>query len=121
MIVPQPMYITARLEAGLKLPDGSVVSVFAIAGKDFGYRVENAEGRTLEVGRDLRSPMAEDYAGVMGALLAFLAAAGEGYAYEMRGGRKSDNTGLFNAATTEWAYQNSDELTLARMELEGDE
>ena len=117
MNVPQPMFITARLEAGVRLADGSVVSVYHIAGNQYGYRIENAEGVTLENQGGLRCPMAADYGAVMETLLSFLGAAAESYAY--RG--ESENSTLFSPAVMEWAYGNADELTMLGMDLLGEE
>jgi len=114
------MFITARLEAGVRLADGSVVSVYHIAGNQYGYRIENAEGVTLENQGGLRCPMANDYGAVMETLLSFLGAAAESYAYGMRGG-VSDNSTIFGPPVMEWAYGNSDELTMLGMDLLGEE
>jgi hypothetical protein len=54
-------------------------------------------------------------------LLSFLSAAGESFRYaERRGkdGMEGENSNLFERELTEWAAQNSDEIEMARMELE---
>lgn len=52
------------------------------------------------------------------ALLSFLGAAAESYSYRQRTGRKGENEDLFPANVVEWAYQNSDEITMLECELD---
>ncbi len=52
----------------------------------------------------------------MESLLAFLGAAAEAHRYSMSG-RTSENSDLFPANVTEWAYQNSDEISILECEL----
>lgn len=54
----------------------------------------------------------------MAALLSFLGAAAEAYAYQISTGRESDNADLFPACIEEWATQYSDELSMLQCELE---
>jgi hypothetical protein len=60
-----------------------------------------------------------------GSLLAFLGAAAESYEWRMReGGSEPDPDGsehLFPPAVVEWAYQNDDEISLLRLEIEESE
>jgi len=68
---------------------------------------------------DLRSGVGGgDIQDGMSNLVGFLSAAGEAYAYQLRTGRASENGDLFPAAVTEWAYQNSDELSMLGLELD---
>jgi hypothetical protein len=76
----------------IDLPDGTEV---------------RAEGFNPKTG-DLRKAFAS--------LLAFLSACGDGYQYEMTGG-KSDNVGLFPEPVPEWAYRFSSELQTTELEL----
>lgn len=57
----------------------------------------------------------------LASLLSFMAACGESYGYAMRQGIElvdSENGELFPADVAEWCYLNSDELTMAAIELE---
>jgi hypothetical protein len=129
MNVPYPMFITSRLEAGLKI-DGraygaktsGTVSVFELGGGDFGYRIEDEKGKTLEVVKGgqgiMHCPIVDDYGEPMRALLDFLTAAAESYHYE---GGLGEYATLFKRKTVEWAWQHSDELEMARWELEPEE
>jgi hypothetical protein len=54
----------------------------------------------------------------MASLLSFLTAAAEAYGYTMRTGRESDNSDLFPAFITEWAYQNADEISIASFDTD---
>ena len=55
---------------------------------------------------------------MFGAFLAFLGACADGYWYEQRTGRESENADLFPPAVAEWAYQHSDEIDMLRLEIE---
>lgn len=55
---------------------------------------------------------------MLATLLTFLGAAAESYSYRQRTGRNGENEDLFPAPVVEWAYQNSDELSMLAMELE---
>ena len=60
----------------------------------------------------------------MKSLLGFLSAAGESFSYaERRGkdGMEGENSDLFPREISEWAAQNSDELSMAILEFENDE
>lgn len=52
--------------------------------------------------------------------LVFLSACGESYAYGLRTGRPGENSDLFPDPIPEWAYCHSEELDLARFEIEGE-
>jgi hypothetical protein len=54
----------------------------------------------------------------MESLLGFLTAAAESHGYTVRTGRESDNSDLFPAFITEWAYQHADDLSMAEYELD---
>lgn len=54
-------------------------------------------------------------------LLSFLSACAEGRNFENRTGRASENSGLFSDEVGAWAEENSDEISMAEMELGGGE
>jgi hypothetical protein len=47
-----------------------------------------------------------------------LDACGESYGYGLRTGQSGENADLFPEQVAEWAYQNSDELSMLACELE---
>lgn len=51
-------------------------------------------------------------------LLAFLGAAAESYRYSMTYPGKGENLDLFPSWVNEWAYMNSDEISMVQLELE---
>lgn len=70
---------------------------------------------------DLRTGVGvDDGPGAMlASLLAFLTACAESISYLPGGG--GENSGLFPRDIAEWAAQHSDELTMLRLEIEGDD
>jgi len=58
-----------------------------------------------------------DARAMLESLLSFLSAAADACSYTMRTGRESDNSGMFPAWVSEWAYGCADELALASLEL----
>lgn len=128
-VVPQPMFISARLMAAYRLPDGSTLHVGAMRRDDEGrvvyaWAVDDETGRELGAGTDLRSGCGApvDYAGIMGTLCAFLGAAAESYGYAMRHpGSAPENLDLFTADVTAWAYQHDDELAMVEYDLAGED
>lgn len=54
-------------------------------------------------------------------LLSFLGAAGESYGFTQRTGIRGECADLFPPVVTEWAYQNSDEITMLGCEIEESE
>ena len=95
-----------------------LVSVQQICGHHFRWSIDFADG-TEHSGDDLRcGAMGADECEMLGTLLARLGAAGESYGYTVRTGRVSDNSDLFPPSIMEWAYVNSDELSMARYALE---
>lgn len=118
MKLKQPVIITPRLLAGIKI-DNAFVSI--------DYAGQTAEGRTryryhidLEhggeySGTDLKS-------GCQGgtlqegleSLLSFLGACAESYRYK---GMNGENSDLFPESIAQWASQNSDEIGMLQCEL----
>lgn len=122
MKLTHPIIITPRLMAGVRVNDawisvewsrrpgdgGRARVRYIIDGPNFEY--ENDDLQTGVGGGHLQS--------MLGTLLAFLGAAAEAYDYERRTGRKSGNADLFPAEVTEWASQNSDEISMLQYEIE---
>lgn len=84
--------------------------------QQYGYSI-NILGETLDSGTDLRSGSGDaiDHAAMLGTVLAFLESDAEKIEF-----RRPWTDLLFSPGTAEWAYGVSDELTMARMELEHD-
>jgi len=123
MILRSPCIITSRLRPGVRLADGSSISIgYSPRSGDAGrvryeYVIDMADGQSCE-GSDLQSgcgggTLREG----LSSLLSFLAAAAEAYSAGMRG-RDSDNADLFPEDVCEWAYQNSDELSMLQVEVD---
>jgi len=66
----------------------------------------------------LRVGQRADNEKAMGALLSFLGTGGEAYRATM-GDRKSDNADMFPPDINEWAYQHSEEISMAHLRLSG--
>ena len=96
----------------------TLVSVQHVCGHQFRWSIDFEDG-SEHSGDDLRcGAMGADECEMLGTLLSFLEAAGEAYGYTLRTGRRSDNYDLFPLGAMEWAYVNSDELSMARYALE---
>ena len=122
--VPQPMFISARLMAALKIGDDDVLHIEAIGRSGEGrvqyrYIIEH-DGTVLHEADDISSGVGAepDYREAMSTLLSFLTAAAEAYRYGMGGDRQSENRDLFPEPVMEWAYQMDSELQCAEMDLE---
>lgn len=116
--VPAPLFISGRLMAALKIDGAGTLHLLAGTRTGEGripytWTIEDADGTELESGDDLSSGVGDpvNYPRTMGTLIAFLGAAAE------RDGDDGDPA-LFNPAVTEWARQNSDELTMAGLEMD---
>lgn len=118
----KPFFISSRLRAAIKI-GGATIDLEAgernrEGRTEYAYSITLEDGQCHE-GNDLAS-------GCLGgsvregfeSLLDFLSACGESVGYSQRTGRQSENADLFPAFIGEWAAQYSDELSLARLELE---
>lgn len=119
-----PLCITSRLRPGLRIADAEIsiciIDYDHASGRwQWAYYINYALGQE-HYGDDLSGHTCDPHE-MMGTLLVFLEACAEAYAYTQRTGRESDNADLFPPAIAEWAYLHSDDLAMARMELEGDE
>ena len=126
MILHPPFIITARLLAGVQV-GGAFLSIkfdgstsegraryrYYIDGPDFEHEANDLKpgvgGGSLVRG--------------MSDLLCFLSAAAESYRYGKctYTGDPDDNSSLFPEVVTTWAYQNDDEITMLRLEIEESE
>lgn len=128
MEVSYPCVITHRLRCGVRINDSEIsidIGNWTDDGRiSYRYWLDlKLDGKRIEFyEEDIQS-------GVGGgslqeglqALLSFLGACGESYAYAMRHNGKladTDNGNLFPADVAEWSYINSDELAIIRCELE---
>ncbi len=122
MKLNKPFEISARLMPAVKV-GGAWISL------ECGRT--NSEGRTIyKAFIDL--PHGKEYAindlksGCQGgsiqegmeALLSFLGAAAESYAYRMRTGYAGENEDLFEPEVVRWAYENQDDISSLELELE---
>lgn len=120
MIIRDPCVITSRLLPGVRLPDGSQLSIrYSKAPKQDGrvryeYLLDLPNGLCHE-GNDLQSGC---HGGTLRegleSLLSFLMAAAEAYRSLTFQGRPSENGGLFPDFIMEWAYLHDDELAMLR-------
>ena len=124
MIIRKPCIITSRLLPGVRLSDGSVISIrYSKHRGDEGrvryeYLIDLPDGRCHE-GNDLQSGVGGGTLREgMVSLLSFLGASAEAYKAVTFRGRSSDNEGLFPDFIEEWAYQNDDELAMLRCMVE---
>lgn len=122
-----PVIITSRLMPGVRL-SGATISLdnggSSISGAGrvcFRYFIDLDAGFAFE-GNDLASgcfdsPSAKLIQSALCSLLGFLEAAGESYRFRMRLGRLASADVMFPAQVVEWAYQNSEELSVLSLQL----
>jgi len=123
MKLNQPFLISPRLLPGVKVGD-AFISIEIERVTNSGRLVYRyyIDGPGFEhTGNDLKSGVGNgDLQSGMESLLSFLCAAAESYGY--LGCKYSDdpddNCSLFPEKVTEWAYQNSDEISSLQCELE---
>jgi hypothetical protein len=118
--VAWPLFISSRLMAAYRIENVGILHLHTLGRDDEGrvryrYVIEDADGVELEDGDDLRSGVGAslDYPATMATLLAFLEHAAE--SNEANGG---DGDHLFAWPVIEWARQHSDELGVARLDLD---
>lgn len=112
--VRAPLFISSRLMAALKVGDGTIhLSADHITSDGrlaYAYLVEDSTGATIHAGNDLCTGVGTtevDYTAMMATFLAFADHDGDEYRAEMDG-----------TPWQEWCYQNSDEIGMARCELD---
>jgi hypothetical protein len=122
MEIRSPLIITSRLMPGAQVGNGTLSIEYSPRQPPSGrtrYRYFIDVGKRTHKASDLQS-------GVGGgtlqeglrSLLSFLGAAAESYGYEMRTGRKGENSDIFPKWVSEWAYENDDDLSMLALELE---
>jgi hypothetical protein len=119
MILRNPVCITPRLMAGVRVGD-SYVSI-AYAGRNWRSGKQNFRYCIDIPGHEHEGTDLEGHGGLqtnLAALLGFLSACGDSYAYSLSTGTPGENTDLFPPQVAEWCYQNLDELSLLSLELE---
>jgi len=109
-----PMIITPRLLPGVRIEDGFISVEPTERTGEYGKPIWNWYV-DIPAGESFGSDLAGwgDHKAMMGTLLSFLGAAAEAYP-------DGENSDLFTTLIVEWAYQNSDEIAILRMELEGE-
>lgn len=139
-IVLSPMFISSRLMAAIKVeggsheldPPGGVVHIHCL-GREAGYFnstrvaygcvIEDSTGEVLYEGDGIRSGVDDDvdYRRAMATTLHFIAHDGETYRSCMGDwSNDPDDQPLFNRDVAEWAYLNSDEITMLAYDLDPD-
>lgn len=122
MQLTSPIVITPRLLPGVKIGDAFISIRYAKRPGDdnrtrYQYYIDPIGPE--DGFDDLQSGcQGGDLQAGLESLLSFLGACGESYGYAQRTGRGSENSDLFPPAISEWAYQNSDELSMLAIELE---
>lgn len=120
MQLKHPVIITPRLLPGIKIGN----SWISLDPTDDSYYLdlETENGKHIEYeGNDLRRGMGQDTQSTLSALLSFMSACGESFAYGMRttgNPRDGENTDLFPLSVAAWCYQNENELSMLSIELE---
>jgi hypothetical protein len=117
--IRSPMCITSRLMAGVRL--GNVeISITPSSNRDhYGKTIWHwyIDGEGLEASGDDLAGWG-DHREMMGSMLSFLSACGEGLSYQERTGNESDNADLFPPDVASWCATHSDELSMLGMEIE---
>tara|TARA_Y100000034_G_scaffold104599_1_gene131251 strand:- start:310 stop:705 length:396 start_codon:yes stop_codon:yes gene_type:complete len=122
MKLRQPIIITPRLLAGIRIGSGFVSIDYSPREGDFGrtryeYHIDGPDWD--HTGDDLQSGCnGGDLIGGLGSLLSFLGACGDALDYEECTGCDSENSDLFPKHVAEWCSQNSDELSMASCEIQ---
>lgn len=126
MTLHSPFEISARLLPAVKIGDSHISIKFDGSTREgrtrFKYYIDS---QTFEhSASDLKSGcQGGSLESGMESLLSFLEAAAESYRYRgcVYTGDPDDNSSLFPKEVTEWAYQNSDQIGMVRLEIEESE
>lgn len=119
MKLQAPFIITPRLCAGIQIGKAFISIADGERNQEgrtqYGVFIDLPDGSEHEV-TDLRSGcQGGDLQEGMSSLLSFLGAAAESYRYA---GMDGENSDLFPKPVTEWAYENSDEISMLALEIE---
>ncbi len=127
MKISPPCIITSRLMAGIKIGNGTISIDYSKRRADenrirYQYYIDIPDCPEFTAD-DIQSgnPVANSPRGLqqgLESILAFLGACAESYGYKLRTGREGENLDLFPQHIAEWAYQYSDEISIAQLELE---
>lgn len=99
----------------------TVVSVQHISGRQFRWSIDFDDGAECSGDGLYCGAMRADEHEMLGTLLAFLEVAADAYGYTLRTGRVDRRSDMFEYSVMEWAYDNSDELSMVRYALEMEE
>lgn len=125
MTLNSPVIITPRLLPGVQVGKAFVsIEYLKRAGREgrtrYLWHIDLENGQEFS-GDDLQSGCGGgSLQSGLESLLSFLSAAGEAYRYDMSHKRDSEdsNASMFPSPVSEWAYQNSDELSMLALELQ---
>ena len=101
--------VEIAVEAGGSDVEGRTIFTYTLKGEGIDYEASALKSGCGKGGREDRDGMES--------LLSSLGAAAESYRYH-HGMKADSNTDLFPEEICEWAYQNSDEISMAAYELE---
>jgi hypothetical protein len=121
MLLHNPVCITARLMAGVRVGDGFISIDYSDrqGGRAVRYRYAiDLPGFEHEADDLLSGCQGGNLQEGLESLLCFLGACGEAYYWRLRTGHGGENIDLFPPKVGEWAYQHSDELAMLQLELE---
>lgn len=111
--ITSPMCITSRLMAGVRIGDVEISITPSSRRDHYGKTVWHwyVDGDDLEASGDDLAGWG-DHREMMGGLLSFLSACGEGLSYQERTGCESENADLFPRDVAEWARDHANELEM---------
>ena len=128
MKISAPCIITSRLLPGLRLADGSTISIEYSRKSPseshrvrYRYHIDGLPRGESYSGDDLQTGCHHSLQSALASLLSFLTASAESYAYDIRRGGtgwNGENSDMFPQAVVLWAHSNSDELSMLAYELE---
>lgn len=118
MQLQYPVIITPRLLPGVRVGGGFVSIEYAGESEGrqvYRYHIDLGKGKGYTAA-DIKSGVGGgDLRSGLESLLSFLGACAESYRYA---GENGENSDLFPKRIAEWAMQNSDEITMAGIEIE---
>jgi len=126
MKLQNPIIISSRLLPAIRVGDHGMVSITYAdrPGDDHRCRYKYyidclASSDGLEyVGDDIQTGCRHSLQSGLEALLSFMSACGEAYAWQERTGQESEHADLFPETIAQWCADNQDELSMLAYELE---